>query len=866
MLAALGVAAAVPLAGSTAAAAPAAPARAAQAADPSGSLTPQPANTEWARQILRRLQDPHGLGTPDPTVQRWLAEGLAAPANVRNSIRVAALNPSVVEPRVDELFDQLLDRNADPSGLAFWSGRIRTTGLTYENLVVTLSISNEAWTKAGATPEGYVAWTFQHMLHRAPDPAGAAYWKAKLENGTSRDRFVRSFLRSSERARALVRAGFLRYLARPVDSGGLAHWTKQYTSAKVSEVDLAVELLSSKESRNDGCGYDAKYCLLPFPSSKQTVTDEGTASGQRVSFKPEWLPANNKGKHIDPVEWNRNDGFSPGQALVVRVPGIDLEQTGLATITDIGSSLDEDAPVVILDPQTNERIPYWAELDAQAAPGSDQLLYIRPAVNYTPGHTYLVGMTGMKNSAGALIPSPPAFEQERQLLLSDEEIWPDAEDQVETTFRTMELQSEAGMALPDLYLAWQFEVASTSNTTGRMLHIRDDALATLGTGAPAFTVGTVTPNPRAGVAKRIEGTFQVPKYLTGTGQPGAGFKNGANGLPTRNGSYTASYDCEIPTTAAATPARATVYGHGLFGSLGEVRSGPQAAMVAGHNMVYCATDWIGMASPDVANAATILQDLSSFGTLPDRTQQGILNTIFLGRLLTNAGGFVSNAAFQDGGGGPLIDTSALFYDGNSQGAVVGGAYLAVDPTASAGVLGVAGMNYSTLLERSVDFDPFFDLMKATYPSRNDQVVGLQLIQMLWDRGETNGYASYLNADRNLPGTPDKRVLVHTALGDHQVATLTAEVEARTAGMAIHRPTYLTGRTTLAYPSTGSALIVWDSGAALAPLTNIPPRTGEDPHSDPRNSAQAQAQKSAFLATGGTIIDVCSAAACTAPAT
>ena len=56
-------------------------------------------------------------------------------------------------------------------------------------------------------------------------------------------------------------------------------------------------------------------------------------------------------------------------------------------------------------------------------------------------------------------------------------------------------------------------------------------------------------------------------------------------------------------------------------------------MVAEHNMVYCATDWIGMAEPDVANAVTILQDLSTFGTLPDRSQQGILNTVFLGRLL-----------------------------------------------------------------------------------------------------------------------------------------------------------------------------------------------------------------------------------------
>ena len=62
--------------------------------------------------------------------------------------------------------------------------------------------------------------------------------------------------------------------------------------------------------------------------------------------------------------------------------------------------------------------------------------------------------------------------------------------------------------------------------------------------------------------------------------------------------------------------------------------------------------------------------------------------------------------------------------------------------AAFGVLGVAGMNYSSLLERSVDFDPFFDIMKVNYPNAVDRVVGLQLIQMLWDRGENDGYATH----------------------------------------------------------------------------------------------------------------------------
>ena len=46
----------------------------------------------------------------------------------------------------------------------------------------------------------------------------------------------------------------------------------------------------------------------------------------------------------------------------------------------------------------------------------------------------------------------------------------------------------------------------------------------------------------------------------------------------------------------------------------------------------------------------------------------------------------------------------LYYDGNSQGGIIGGALMALEPDAEHGVLGVPGMNYSTLLNRSTDFE------------------------------------------------------------------------------------------------------------------------------------------------------------------
>ena len=55
----------------------------------------------------------------------------------------------------------------------------------------------------------------------------------------------------------------------------------------------------------------------------------------------------------------------------------------------------------------------------------------------------------------------------------------------------------------------------------------------------------------------------------------------------------------------------------------------------------------------------------------------------------------------------------LFYDGNSQGGILGGSLVAVAPDLDRGVLGVPGMNYSTLLRRSVDFEPYAEGSSAS---------------------------------------------------------------------------------------------------------------------------------------------------------
>ena len=65
------------------------------------------------------------------------------------------------------------------------------------------------------------------------------------------------------------------------------------------------------------------------------------------------------------------------------------------------------------------------------------------------------------------------------------------------------------------------------------------------------------------------------------------------------------------------------------------------------------------------------------------------------------------------------------------------------------------------------------------------------MQMLWDRGEPDGYAERMTGNP-LPDTPAHQVLMDVAFGDHQVTDYQADVEARTIGASAHRPALYNG--------------------------------------------------------------------------
>jgi hypothetical protein len=622
---------------------------------------------------------------------------------------------------------------------------------------------------------------------------------------------------------------------------------------------------------------DQSDCLFPFPSDYLTTPDGSTDTGRRVHFAVATMPKNSSSVPITPSDYNLNDGFSPGSTILLHVPNVDLAMTGAAPITDIARSLDANAPVVIVNASTLAHHLSFVELDANATSEPNRAMIIHPAVNLAENTRYIVALRDMKDGSGAVIPPPADFAAYRDNTPTGDPVKEARRAHMESLFATL---AAAGIPRANLYLAWDFTVSSSRSMTERMLFVRDDGFARLGSNAPSFTVTQVDDEVDSNIFRRVTGTYQVERYVDSTTAP-AKFVLDPNGLPTHQATpQVASFICNIPRAAmadamaTAVPARASIYGHGLLGSNTEVNGTNVKQMANEHNFVFCATKWIGMSDEDIPNAVSILQNLAKFPSLTDRLQQAMLDQLFLARLMIHPQGFISDPAFQDAMGNPVIDTSAVFYDGNSQGGIFGGTVMSIAQDITRGVLGVPGMNYSLLLTRSSDFAAYSMFLYPAYPNELQRPLVLALIQMLWDRSDPNGYAHHMTSNP-LPNTPAHQVLIHMAFGDHQVANVGTEIEARTIGAHIHQPAINAGRDTSvvpydfipaipSYPYNGSAMIVWDSGAATPPDTNTAPNVGSDPHSDPRNSAVARQQKSDFLQIGGSVTDVCSGAPCTIP--
>ncbi len=293
-----------------------------------------------------------------------------------------------------------------------------------------------------------------------------------------------------------------------------------------------------------------------------------------------------------------------------------------------------------------------------------------------------------------------------------------------------------------------------------MLDIRDDGLAELGDltpgngvregHAPAFNITSVVdfPTPGTGAGSRTShDRGDVHRALLP--EPGRlpdrlAFDLDANGLPKRipGNTYAARFGCNIPRSAVTESAPASWTSArrprrpctGTGCSASTRRSSPRNIRQLGteNNMITCATDFIGMADEDVfPEAVPALQDLSKFAPLPDRLQQGFLDFVYLGRLLSMPDGFASSPAFRFNGGLGARPVERLLLrqqPGRDRGRRADRDRAGRHPL---GAVRAGNELRRPPAHRSVDFEDYSLVLYPSYPDEGERPLLLSMIQSLW---------------------------------------------------------------------------------------------------------------------------------------
>lgn len=591
-----------------------------------------------------------------------------------------------------------------------------------------------------------------------------------------------------------------------------------------------------------------EYCAFPFPSNVYTIPDDTMVTGRRLR-----IPTTPYTADPDPEPWTWGDGFSPSGAIMTFMPG--ATATGLPGHADFDASLADASPTVLIDAETYERIAHFSELDWSADDPTRRSLFIHPATRLQPGRRYIVAIRSVVDDTGAALPPSPAFAALRDGTPLPEE--PSVDERRELYGDIFWRLGQAGVERDDLQLAWDFHTASDENTTGWLLHMRDETFAQLGEDSPPYTIDVVdTEWNTTDFLYRLEGTMTVPLYLDGDSPVGTRLVHDEDGTPMQNGTLEVPFWMIVPRTAETVPAALMQHGHGLLGAGSQVEGGHFRAMATTYNYVVFGVSWLGMADVDYLPIAAAVTSRAPGGlaTMTDRLHQGALNQLLAMRMASVG---LANDPLLAG----LIDPNERYWYGISQGGILGGVYMATTNEVQRGVLDVPGQPYNLLLTRSVDFDDFFGLLRGTYSDPVDIAYLLGTLQLMWDRVEPTGYTHRIVSDP-LPGTWTHDILMTAALGDHQVTTLGAHHMARAAGIG-HLDTGIReiwGLSEFNDGDVGSAYVEYDFGLPPDPVCNVPQTACDDPHGKLRQQEAAREQINAFLRTGA-ISNFCDGGVC-----
>lgn len=600
-------------------------------------------------------------------------------------------------------------------------------------------------------------------------------------------------------------------------------------------------------------------CMQPWPSSFYLKEDSATETGYRVNYAVELAPVSTRDVPVDVTRFNLLDGFSIGSQIIAYFKsGVSPE--GLLSISKLEESTKDGQAIAIIAFDTGERVPFYAEMDANAKGDFVPALIIRPQTPLRHNTRYAVVIRdGLKDLEGIALKAPDAFRRLRDQESSKSEMLHAYQDKMESLFSFLATQ---GIERKSLILAWDFHTSSAKAVTQNLVAMVAKAKTELPADGPDYVVeeNIVQEASEKHLLRAVSGKMQVPSFLA-TDELHSMLQLDDKGLPKYRGNQPFHFQINIPRCAetAAGPLPVLVFGHGLFvGPESELLSWLHKKLSNKWCMVMVSTHWTGLSDEDLITILNhVLPDFSKFPIVTDRLQQAHVNVHAVVQLMK--GKFLQDEAMQVNGHA-ITDGKEIYYIGYSNGGIQGVGFAALTDQIERFVFNVSGGWWSQMMERSSNFEILATLLGNVYEDPLDRLQLIALSQHLWDYTDPIVWAPYV-IKSPLDGIAKKRILLQESKYDDQVPNRTTRAIARALG--------LDGLATMLEPIYGieekagpldSAYTQWNIGPKLIPPEkNVPapvPKDEESAHKVLRVWDTCIAQQKAFLTPAGQVTQTC----------
>jgi hypothetical protein len=147
--------------------------------------------------------------------------------------------------QIENIYQQYLGRGADAGGQQFWVAAMQH-GITQEQLEADFIGSAEFIADHGGQGAGWVSGMYENLLGRTPDSSGLSFWVQHLQSGANPVSVALGFAASAEREASQIASDYQALLGRAPSASEVDHWVDAFEHGTTND-DVEAGFIGSSE-------------------------------------------------------------------------------------------------------------------------------------------------------------------------------------------------------------------------------------------------------------------------------------------------------------------------------------------------------------------------------------------------------------------------------------------------------------------------------------------------------------------------------------------------------------------------------------------------------------------------------------------